>query len=371
MIWAWLACTQNQAPLASFENAQVGDRMAWTYTRHREDFRGGWSELQVLDATLLLELEVVALEVDRVWLRLRASDADGARPKHPALAQDLLIPVERIPSSERSLGSIDGRIDAPGGTFRYTTQRQDGRPQGGWLRTEGWSRAEGPLYLSDGLLLLERTSNSENRILDEQRLEIQGVGQGKEGQGELPEGLHLLVPGSWHVEGRWTLDGLIATRSEQTLKGATLVQTRATYRPADNGTASSADCLQVDIDVVCRDALPQSVTQTLLPEVLMDLATRSTEAPSKAAAEEGLHTQHPTQSGQIQVRVLTLPDRSFLDGQEITGRQSLAYARDPGSLKGLYFPRALDPLEETHRFPESARALDTRAALWAWSAEGF
>lgn len=363
MIWIWLACTPSQAPLASFEDARVGDRMAWTYTRHREDFRKGWKELQVLDVTLLLELEVVALESDRVWLRLSATDADGVRPRHPALAQDLLIPVERIPGSERTLGPIDGRIDAPGGTFRYTTQRQDGRPQGGWLRTEGWTRAEGPLYLSDGLLLLERTSNSENKILDEQRLEIQGVAPGQAGDGQLPDGLHLLVPGSWHVEGRWTHDGLVATRSEQALRGAILVQTRATYRPADNGAASSADCLQVDIDVVCRDGLPQSVTLTLLPEVLMNLATRSTEAP----VEGGLRTQHPTRSGPVTVRVLTLPTSSFLDGQETAGDQSLAYATEPGALEGLYFPRALDPLEETHRFPQSARALDTRAALWAWS----
>ncbi|MFT5584165.1 MAG: hypothetical protein ACI9VR_001750 [Cognaticolwellia sp.] len=363
MIWALLACTPTQAPLASFEDARVGDRIAWTYTRHREDFRQGWKELQVLDSTLLLELEVVALEPERVWLRLRASDADGVRPKHPALAQDLLIPVERIPGSERSLGPKDGRIDAPGGTFRYTTERQDGRPQGGWLRTEGWTRSEGPLYLSDGLLLLERTSGSENKVLDAQRLEIQGVAPGLSGDGELPDGLHLLVPGSWHVEGRWTQNGLVATRSEQTLRGATLIQTRATYRPADKGAASSADCLQVDIDVVCRDALPQSVTQTLLPEVLMNLATRST----NAAPEDGLLTQHPTQSGPVQVRVLTLPDSSFLDGQEIAGDQSLAYATQPEALEGLYFPRALDPLEETHRFPQPARALDTRAALWAWS----
>jgi hypothetical protein len=279
------------------------------------------------------------------------------------LAQDLLIPVERVPGSERELGPIDGRIDAPGGTFRYTTKRHDGRPTGGWLRTEGWARSEGPLYLSDGLLLLERTSGSENKVLDEQRMEIQGVAPGQDGEGELPEGLHLMVPDSWHVEGRWTKDGLVATRSEQSLRGATLVQTRATYRPADKGAASSADCLQVDIDVVCRDALPQSVTQTMLPELLMDLATRSTEAP----AQGGLRTQHPTRSGPVEVRVLTLPDSSFLDGQEIAGDQSLAYATDLNALPGLYFPRALDPLEETHRFPQSARALDTRAALWAWS----
>jgi hypothetical protein len=364
LFWlASMACTPNQAPLASFEDARVGDRMVWTYTRHREDFRKGWKELQVVDANILLELEVVALEEDRVWLRLRANDVDGVRLSHPALAQDLLIPVERVPATERNLASIDGRIDAPGGTFRYTTLREDGRPQGGWLRTEGWARAEGPLYLSDGLVLLERTSASENKILDEQRLEIQGLAPGQSGNGEVPEGLQLLVPGSWHVEGRWTQDGLVATRSEQTLRGATLVQTRATFRPADNGAASSNDCLQVDIDVVCRDALPQSVTMTLLPEVLMDLATRATEEP----AQGGLRLQHPTKAGPVEVRVLTLPDSSFLDGEEVAGEQSLAFATQPTTLSGLYFPRALDPLEETHRFPQSARALDTRAALWAWS----
>ena len=363
MLWLALACTPNRAPLASFEDARVGDRMVWTYTRHREDFRRGWKELQVLDADILLELEVVALEPERVWLRLRANDAEGVRLRHPALAQDLLIPVERVPAKERVLGPIDGRIDAPGGTFRYTTARQDQRPQGGWLRTEGWARAEGPLYMSDGLLLLERTSASENKILDEQRLEIQGIAPGRSGEGELPEGLTLLVPGSWHVEGRWTQDGLVATRSEQRLQGATLVQTRATYRPADKGSASSTDCIQVDTDVVCRDALPQSVTLTLLPEVLMDLATRATEAP----AEGGLRTQHPTLSGPVEVRVLSLPDSSYLDGQEVAGEQSLAFATHPTALPGLFFPRALDPLEETHRFPQAARALDTRAALWAWS----
>ena len=360
---AWLACTPNQAPLASFEDARVGDRMVWTYTRHREDFRQGWKELEVLDANILLELEVVALEPERVWLRLRANDAEGVRLTHPALSQDLLIPVERVPASERKLGRIDGRIDAPGGTFRYTTKRQDQRPQGGWLRTEGWTRAEGPLYLSDGLLLLERTSASENKVLDEQRLEIQGIAPGTSGDGEIPEGLQLLVPGSWHVEGRWTQDGLVATRSEQSLQGATLIQTRATYRPADKGAASSVDCLQVDIEVVCRDALPQSLTQTMLPEVLMDLATRATEA----SPSGGLRLQHPTVTGPVEVRVLTLPDSSFLDGQEIAGEQSLSYATQPTTLTGLYFPRALDPLEETHRFPQAARALDTRAALWSWS----
>lgn len=364
MIWAlWLACTPNQAPLASFQDARVGDRMAWTYTRHREDFRKGWKELRVLDASLQLELEVVALEPERVWLRLRASDAEGARLTHPALAKDLYIPVERAPAKERSLGPIDGRIDAPGGTFRYTTVRQDARPQGGWLRTEGWTRAQGPLYLGDGLLLLERTSASENKILDEQRLEIQGVAPGQAGQGEVPQGLQLLVPGSWHVEGRWSKDGLVATRSEQSLQGASLVQTRATYRPADKGGASSADCLQVDVEVVCRDALPQSVTLTLLPEVLMDLATRATEPPVSG----GLRTQHPTSAGPVEVRVVSTASTSFLDGEEVSGQMSMSYATQPDALKGLYFPRALDPLEETHRFPQEARELDHRAALWAWS----
>lgn len=364
-LWLGLACTPSTAPLASFEDARVGDRMAWTYTRHREDFRAGWTELQVLDTTLNLELEVVALEPERVWLMLRASDAEGVRPEHPALAQDLLIPVTRVPGKERALGPVDGRIDAPGGTFRYSTVRSDGRPQGGWLRTEGWTRATGPLYLGDGLLLLERTSASENKILDEQRLEIQGVAPGTSGEGARPDGLALMTPESWFVEGRWTQDGLVATRSEQSMQGATLVQTRATYRPADKGAASSADCLQVDIDVVCRDALPPSVSHTALPELLMDLATRA----SEPAPRGGLLTQHHTRSGPVEVKVRTSEAHSFLDGQEVAGERSQAYAAHPEQLPGLFFPRALDPLQDTQSFPQSARTLDTRAALWSWSEE--
>ncbi|MED5372517.1 MAG: DUF6068 family protein [Myxococcota bacterium] len=358
-----LGCTPSAPPVSTFQDAQVGDRLSYRFTRHREDFRDGWEELRLLEASVIVDLQVVAIEPERIWLAISASDSDGLPLEHPALSQTLLLPVVPAVAPARELGPVDGRVDAGTQTWRYASTRSDERPTGGWLVEQGFTQPIGPLYLSEGLVMMARTSDSKGRVRDEQRLELMEVTPGGGGAGSVPKGRVLLSPSAWYVEGRWTQDGLVASRSAFTVSGARLRKQTTTFRPADRGAQSTADCVQVDREVVCRDALPPAVSEQLLPELLMELAAMATES----TAHSGIKAKQRTGFGPVEVTRSQEPVQAFLAGEAVSGTLQRAWAADPEALPGLPWLRAIQPLEETRSFPHPAETLDTRAALWSWS----